>query len=468
MAAPPKSTFPHFGDGDVLIIISTTQYYKLHSQVLSAHSSYFADHFTTNPGPRLNAAARRENLPAYRFEFKRPTDGSFGEFVRAEINEAGRVISPTNIAMMPDIDNGKTPDNTNRAWDWLFGVFYNRDPVFDDTSLATVLSCVVSLIECAEAIDSIEHVRDVVDLALMRQDNVLWTSILGNPHVWIELGRRVRSPAIYSEAAIHLVGQRNTIPDEEKNRISADIREILDRKANDLSLRKEATELRILGHYPEFMRRAAADKPGRPTYGNDIYMWMAVCFFRQWFAQSISDDRTRRAPDGGLCFYGALAEGGSAYLSHPDFQEFHKYFPMSMKACQLLEANMGVLKEDIKRFVDELMVEKTHLKRDEHLDIAWLTCSNIEKEDFPWYDANAPKKSTDALPNYDNLDDEAIMDENAMAQALAEASAEHGGPRGKKRGRNSGEISASGSEYFPETPNSNGMFVSEAGDAMEE
>ena len=369
---------------------------------------------------------------------------------------------------MPDIDNGKTPDNTNRAWDWLFGVFYNREPIFDDTSLATVLSCVVSLIECAEAIDSIEHVRDVVDLALMRQDNVLWTSILGNPHVWIELGRRVRSPAIYSEAAIHLVGQWGTVPEEEKNRISEDIRKILEKKADELSVVKEAIELRILGHYPEFMRRAAADKPGRPTYGNDIYMWMAVSFFRQWFAQSISNDHTRRAPDGGLCFYGALAEGGTAYLTHTDFQEFHKYFPMSMKACQLLEANMGVLKEDIKRFVDDLMVEKTHLKRDEHLDIAWLTCVTIEKDDFPWYDPNTAKKSTDTVPNYDNLDDDAIMDENAMAQALADASAEHGAPRGKKRARSGDTGSAGGSDYYPETTTSNAMFVSEAGDEMVE
>ena len=259
---------------------------------------------------------------------------------------------------MPEFDNGKTPDNTNRAWDWLFGIFYNREPVFDDTSLATVLSCVVALIECAESVGSIDHVRDVVDLALMRQDNILWTSILGNPHVWIELGRRVRSPAIYSEAAIHLVGQWSMISDHEKSRISEDIRNILERKADELSVIKEAIELRILGHYPEFMRRAAIDKPGRPSYGNDIYMWMCASFFRQWFAQNISDDRTRRAPDGGLNFYAALHEGGQAYLSHLDFQEFHKYFPMSIKACHVLEANMGVLKEDIKRFVEDLLIER--------------------------------------------------------------------------------------------------------------
>lgn len=345
-----------------------------------------------------------------------------------------------------------------------------------------MLSCVVALIECAEAVGSIEHVRGVVDLALMRQDNVLWTSILGNPAVWIELGRRVRSPQIYSEAAIHLIGQWGTISEVDKMPIGADIRAILDRKYNDLALVKEAVELRILGHYPEFMRRSAADKPGRPTYGNDIYMWMAVCFFRQWFAQQISDDRTRRAPDGGLGFYTALHLGQQNYLGHLDFQEFHKYFPMSLKACQLLEANMGVLKEDIKRFVDDLMIERTHLKREQH-EINWLTCVNIEKEDWPWY-VPQTKKSNDALENmFNEMGEESEVEDNdaAQAKALAAASAVAVKPksranegssvgRPRKRARVSESVEPSGSEYHPDSQSSGGsnMFVSERGNFQDD
>ncbi|KIW97107.1 uncharacterized protein Z519_02499 [Cladophialophora bantiana CBS 173.52] len=467
MASPTRSDFPKFLDGDVLIIISTTQYYKLHSQVLSAHSSFFADQIGSEPGPRLTAQARRDNAAAYRFEFKRsPVENQFGGFTRVDINEAGRVEGPSKHVLMPDLENGKAADNTNRAWDWLFGIFYNREPVFDDSSLATVLSCVISLIECAESIGSLDHVRDVVDLALMRQDNVLWTSILGNPHVWIELGRRVRSPAIYSEAAIHLVGQWGTMTDEEKTRLSEDIRVILDRKAGELALVKEAIEIRILGHYPEFMRRSAADKPGRPSYSSDIYMWMAVGFFRQWFSQNISDDRTRRAPDGGFNFYAALHEGGQAYLNHMDFQEFHKYFPMSIKACHVLEANMGVLKEDVKRFVDDLMIERTHLKRDEH-EIYWLTCAKIEKEDMPWYKPDPTANPTDALQSlYNAMDDE-------QATMRSSASADSGGKQKSRDSSNSSRpkkrarIDEDDGDYYDQSPST--LFVSPTGsDVMEE
>ncbi|OQV02088.1 hypothetical protein CLAIMM_07338 [Cladophialophora immunda] len=472
MASPSKSDFPRFLDGDVLVVISPTQIYKLHSQVLAAHSSVFAEDIASNPGPRLNAQARRDNAVAYRFEFKRALEeNQFGEFVRVEINESGRVVGPVLHIVLPDIENGKATDHSNRAWDWLFGIFYNREPVFDDSSLATVLSCVVALIECAESVGSSDHVRDVVDLALMRQDNVLWTSILGNPHVWIELGRRVRSPAIYSEAAIHLIGQWSTIADEEKNRISEDIRAILERKATELSLAKEAIELRILGHYPTFMRRAAADKPGRPSYSSDIYMWMCVCFFRQWFTQNISDDRTRRAPDGGLNFYTALHEGGGTYLTHMDFQEFHKYFPMSIKACHVLEANMGILKEDMKFFVADLMVEHTHLKRDKN-EIHWLTCAKIKKEDMPWYKPDKIAKSTDALQSmYDDMDDEqAAMQGRHTADSGGKRSGhddDYFRARPKKRAKVHELDSASESDYHEES--SNDMFVSEAvDDLMEE
>lgn len=425
MASPVKSDFPKFVDGDVLVIISTTQYYKLHSQVLQTHSRVFADQFTANPGPRLNAQARRENAAAYRFELAKPTEDSAGQFLRIvryhlvphrgvtsadnlatqEVKENGR--SPgTNVALLPDFENGRPENIINQAWDWLFGIFYNREPHFDDTNLATILACVMGLIEVAESIGSIDHIRDTVDLALMRQDNVLWSSIMGNPGVWVGLGRRVRSPAIYREAAVHLIGQWGTLSDEEKQTIDEDVRNILQRKADELALAKEAIEMRIIGHYPQFMTRIAGEKPGRPSYGHDIYMWQCVAFFRHWFAQNISDDRTRRAPDGGLAFYKALHDGGDAYLTHEDFENFHRFFPMSIKACNVLEANMSVLKADIKQFVEALMAEHTHLKRAEH-NITWLTCAKIEKEDLPWANEAKGSRAEEGLKElYQTLDGE--------------------------------------------------------------
>ncbi|KAK4936316.1 hypothetical protein LTR10_022793 [Elasticomyces elasticus] len=452
MESPPTSAFPKFVDGDVLIIISTTQYYKLHSQVLQAHSPMFAQEMKNNPGPRLNAQARRENAAAYRFELAREPGNleSPGQFLRIDVNENGRSPQSTLRVGLPDLSSGKPTNIINQAWEWLFGVFYNREPTFDDSGLAPVLACVMALIEVSESIGASEHVCDIVDLALMRQDTVLWSAVMGDPNVWIELGRRIRSPAIYREAAIHLVGQWDVLPEEKKSRIGADIREILSRKSEELALAKEAIELRILGHYPQFMTRNASSKPGRPTYSADIYMWMCVSFFRQWFAQSISDDRTRRAPDGGLNFYAALYEGGQAYLTHMDFKTFHQFFPMSIKACHVLEANMGVLKEDIKQFVADLMTERTHLKRAEH-EIGWLTCAKIEKEDLPWANEVRVGHAPDGLEQvYQSLQAQQAMEQEQTP------------PRPKKRARMF-------VEEDEDEDDDEGMFVRQGdADAMEE
>jgi hypothetical protein len=80
-SSAPLSGFPHFIDGDVLIVISTTQWYQLHLGVLTARSPYFANQIATKPGARLNAAAIKDHAAPYRFDFQRGNDGNFGEFV---------------------------------------------------------------------------------------------------------------------------------------------------------------------------------------------------------------------------------------------------------------------------------------------------------------------------------------------------------------------------------------------------
>ena len=242
----------------------------------------------------------------------------------------------------------------------------------------------MGLVDVAESVGSVDRVREIVDLALLRQDTILWQSIASNPTAWTELGRRVHSPTIFKEGVVHLVGTWPRLTDEVREDMNEDVRALVQSKFEELETSKEAIEMRILGHYPDFLARKAADKPGRPSYANDIYMWMAICFFRHWFAQAISEDRTRRAPDGGYAFYNALSHGGQAYLSHRDFSNFHQYFPMSSKACNVLEANMGVLKEDVKKFVSSICVSRVHVKA-EDIGMDWLTCAVVKKEDLPWH-----------------------------------------------------------------------------------
>jgi len=276
-------------------------------------------------------------------------------------------------------------DNDN-CWDWLFGCFYGITPDFDCSTFgATVNDCFI-LIDCADTIEAVDHVREVVDLALMRQDEILWKSIAGSPTVWAELGRRVRSPAIFKEAVVHIVGKWKMIDSESKEQLPRDIQKLCKMKWEELELAKRAIEIRIAGHYPPFLCRSHADKPHRTAYASDIYSWMALSYFRQYLSQSGSDSLNRMAEDGGYSWYKSFAQAGDAYLNHEDMRTFHKFFPMSSKACSVMEAHMNVLKEDIKDFVKDLMVVRTHVDPAtlEGVNKPWLTCTVVERDDLPW------------------------------------------------------------------------------------
>lgn len=257
----------------------------------------------------------------------------------------------------------------------------------------------MGLVDVAESVHAVDLVSPVVDLALLRQNNVLWTSIASNPIAWAELGRRVHSPTIFREGVIHVIGKWNNISAAQKAELHPDVREICERKFHEIEIAKEVIELRILGHYPEFLCRNAVDRPGRPTYSADIYMWMAICFYRQWFAQAISDGRNRLGPDGGYEFYHQIGAGGQAYLNHESFRNFHQYFPMSSKACNVLEANMNIMKEDVRKFVADILVNRTSIDPKTY-PLRWLTCALVLPEDCPWY----AREDAGTTPNGDSVE----------------------------------------------------------------
>lgn len=240
--------------------------------------------------------------------------------------------------------------------------------------------------EAADTIGAIETVREPVDLALLQQDAVLWRSIASNPAIWAELGRRVRSPVIFKEAVIHIVGQWKMLDTITKKFLPEDIRQLCQTKWDELELAKRAIEIRIAGHYPAFLCQNSENRPQRTVYANDIYMWMAICYFRQYISQSGNDNENRTAKDGGYAWYKKFATGSDAYLTHEDMKAFHQFFPMSSKACSVLEANMNVLKDEVKVFVKDLMINRTHIDPEklEGVHTPWLTCVVIGMEDLPW------------------------------------------------------------------------------------
>lgn len=284
---------------------------------------------------------------------------------------------------LPDVNNGKSAKEIHGHYDQLFRAFYHIRPRFDDSSLSTVLYDSVGLVDVAEAVGSIEAISETVDIALMRQGVILFQSIAVNPSSWSDLAFRIGSPVIFKEAIIHLVGQWLSMSTEGKFRLRAEVANICERKFVELQSKKKAIEIRILSHYPAALKPPADTRPNRPLYATDIYMWISLSLFRQWFGQAMCEERGRNGKDGGAHLYRQLGTGGYSYLDRHAMGRFHEHFPMTPKGVSCLELSISNLKEQIKPFVQDLLVNNSQLDIEKE-PVPYLTCCEVKKADLPW------------------------------------------------------------------------------------
>ena len=287
-----------------------------------------------------------------------------------------------------EVENGKISNELYHHYDNLFKALYNLKISFDDTNMATVLKDSVGLIDAAEELGSVDAVNDTAEIALLRQGNLLFRSIAGNPSAWSDLSMRLSSPTIFKEAVVHLVGQWQSMSVESRSRLRPEIIEVCEAKYAALYSMKKTVESKIAGHYPSSLIRPTGMNPGRTSYGSDIYMWMAGTLFRHWFAQCLAQDRAHNAKDGGASFYRLLATGGYAYLDRNTMIHFHQHFPMTQKGNACLENAMSNFKEEIKTLVEDLLVNNSQLDVEKH-HTPYLTCCEVTKADYPWNQVEA-------------------------------------------------------------------------------
>lgn len=277
------------------------------------------------------------------------------------------------------------PETACRHWKNLLGAFYGRLPEINENNLQTVLQSCIGLIDITESIRASSAIRQSVDIALLRQGQILFRSIAASPIEWGNLAIRIHSPPIFRDAVIHLVGKWNQFTEEDRRRLTGNLRELCEKKHKELQTRKKAIEIGILGHYPQSLyRRAGKDNISRTAYSNDIYWWMAISIYRQWFCQAVSEGRNRVAPDGGAAFYRSIGKAGSAYLDTQDYANFHNLFQMSTKGRTILYDKLRLLKFEVRKYVSSLLVNRSQLDIEAEGELQHLTCCEVTWADMPW------------------------------------------------------------------------------------
>ena len=275
-------------------------------------------------------------------------------------------------------------------YDNLFKLIYQEAVDFGKGLLMTLQTC-MGIVAVGDAVGALKAVCGDLERVLLQYDKHLWKSVFVQPVAWANFAAKIQSAVIFKDAMTHLVGKWRLLPEDERHKLDEPVKKAAISSLLDFQRKKQAIEVRMLGHYPvnlrkdpedESVKKGAAGNPARSAYANDIYAWMALSLFRQWFSQVICAGTNLRAKDGGYVLYKAMNEGGNAYLKERDIQSFWVYFPMSDKAKGVMENHIILLKEDMKRFVSPLMVNNTHYVTWQTLP--YLLSAEISDDDCPW------------------------------------------------------------------------------------
>ncbi|MCJ1405043.1 hypothetical protein MMC11_008269 [Xylographa trunciseda] len=388
---------PKYADSDLQVTLPGGRIYHLHAGVFRRASQFFAQFLAEDLGAVLSARAIKDGVKLrYRIDLV-GIETSNAHFVSRAINNMGHC---TLFNSLPDLENGKVPNEKLKHYDNVFRSFYNEELDIETRNLATALHDCMGMVNIAENYDCVAAIRESVDVALLRQGQVLFKSISQNPVQWANFACRIRSPTIFKDSLIHLVGKWKMLEEDEHANLDMPIIEICQRKHEEFQLEKEAIELRILGHYSPKMQKAESDNPGRISYANDIYTWMGLSLFRQWFSQNICQGSNLQAIDGGYSFYLLLSKGGPAYLDHVQREGFHLYFPMTKKGKTVLENHLNSYKAEVQAFVAPLMANSTQLEFQDHNRPNHLLCLDVGENDYPW---NAAPNGLEAGMDRDQL-----------------------------------------------------------------
>ncbi|PWY90846.1 hypothetical protein BO70DRAFT_284088, partial [Aspergillus heteromorphus CBS 117.55] len=376
------SSFPHFIDGDVRIHIQP-DVYQLHSVVLAGYSRVLgelvAPFYALDPLPYLQGL---NHLGMREINLVGAVGRKNGIF---QIQEP-RQIDPdtlefTTISGVFPI----WPEETRRCWNNLFKIFYRLKPNLRDLyGLPILLDRGLELIGLAEEIDATDDVFHAIDSALVGFDQELYHRISTDPVAWVNLAVRIHSGTIFQEAIIHLVGRWNSLTECGFRALPESVRRVCIEKHAELDLKKTATEKQLLKYHPAPVAPHAVIHETNHPEDRDAHLWMAVAVYRQWIGQCMADGQNHQALDGGTSFYRTISEGGNAYLWAIDRTSLVLLPPLGEAEIQTVQAKLSEVKNDAKRIVAPLLLNRSQYDPTIWGELPYLTCCEFRDVDIPW------------------------------------------------------------------------------------
>jgi hypothetical protein len=241
-------------------------------------------------------------------------------------------------------------------------------------------------------------VSRTVEAALLSQGQNLYRAVSANPVAWANMSIRVRSAALVQETIIHLVGLWNSLDDREKSSLQPCLQPLVQRKVIELKEQCQKAERRLLTYFPAPLARetpVGGLPPNRSSYGNDVYIWMALTIFRQFLATAFSQDKHHSARDHGFALYQIINDGD--YLRTEELAGFHRRFPMSPRGRSTIEDHIRKIQIQVKVFVQPIVGNVAQLDT-ERYKVGHLTCVSVRKEEVTPVILSKAGKKNEGVP----------------------------------------------------------------------
>ncbi|OJD35095.1 uncharacterized protein BKCO1_19000167 [Diplodia corticola] len=446
-ASPPRNAFPTFANGDVEVVLTPVQRLRLHSDVLRGASSKLSELLPVNKAAVLSKKALSEGVNIrYRLELvdvSTTLGENVGRLTMIKLDTHGRPnpAPGTPRATMALSSYGVDPASRAilAAWFSALGALYGRemhlltqptraaarknknnnnnnntdtydegysddddddDDVIENTAagglglglhttcttpdLGDMIAAAATMLDVMDYLELPGSMLAPVELALLGAEQTLWQSVCAAPLAWVELGARLRSFAIWREAALHVVGGWGCgeWTEDERRGLGGEVRALCERKAEKFEAWKEGLEGRLLAYRHERLRwedggweRARGKKEHEP----DVFYWQAQCLWGQWLAARFREGEGRRAPDGGLALYRMIWEGRFCDA----VTEQAKLAPLTPSGRKVVSEIVDEMKKDLKKMVEGAMISKLKLDQSK-MPSNRMTPFTIELRNAPW------------------------------------------------------------------------------------
>ena len=292
---------------------------------------------------------------------------------------------------------------TQNAYENLFLIYYNFTPTYIYQTKTPSEQCFFRLVELAQKYGSSRAVSTRLDHDLILLGDTLWLHIFWDSLSWLALSLQIRSPVIFKEAAIHIIGRGLIISHLTKLQAAKIPPRVI------TMMQQKYNQVVHLGHATERQLRAL-NYPGDPTPYNhgsgDSTNWLALSLWRSFdsdfsariFGRDQASISSRfELPELSAEYFRLYHTSGEAYLGEAEVYNFlvqggyHKqlddFADAGASASSAFRRDVMMLKECAREIVDPICTNGSRLdiKELERRGGRYLTCITWREEEMPWW-----------------------------------------------------------------------------------